>query len=340
MSPGGSQVGRCPEIFPGAEVTAKHSRKWLTWLVGIACLAGVMIVATHFTEEENIFQLARQVKLSWLAVALILQVGTYIVQGEIWCSVGHRAGHPLHRLLVYKLALAKLFIDQALPSAGMSGTVVVAQALETESLPHAAVLAGVVINGTSFLMTYVVALAAALVVLFYSGQVRLWIVAISILFMLLGIVLSYGLVKFAGRELARVPKRLRRYRMIQNALDVLKDADGRLVRNVRLQVIASTYQMLTFALDAATLWVLIHSLSAAISLPQVFASFMIANLMRSVSFIPGGLGTFEGAVVWMLRGSGVSVAVGLSAALLFRGTTFFLPMIPGLWFSRHVAKKN
>jgi Mg2+-importing ATPase len=67
---------------------------------------------------------------------------------------------------------------------------------------------------------------------------------------------------------------------------------------------------------------------------------MIANVLRTVSFIPGGLGTFEAAAVYMLRLNEIHVAVGLSAVLLFRGITFFLPMAPGLWFSRHLMKKR
>jgi len=70
----------------------------------------------------------------------------------------------------------------------------------------------------------------------------------------------------------------------------------------------------------------------------MFATFMIANLVRTVSFIPGGLGTFEAGAVVMLNLDGISVAVGLSTALLFRGLTFFLPMAPGLWFSRRVHR--
>jgi uncharacterized membrane protein YbhN (UPF0104 family) len=66
---------------------------------------------------------------------------------------------------------------------------------------------------------------------------------------------------------------------------------------------------------------------------------MIANIVRTISFIPGGLGTFEATAVLMLKMGGVSVAVGLSTALLFRGPTFFLRMAPGLWFSRRLTKR-
>jgi Mg2+-importing ATPase len=118
----------------------------------------------------------------------------------------------------------------------------------------------------------------------------------------------------------------------------MKDADLQIVHNVRLQLIASCLQLVTFLLDAATLWMLVRSLGAAAHPSHVFATFMIANLAGTVSFIPGGLGTFEAATVLMLKIDGISVAVGLSTALLFRGLTFFLPMAPGLWFSRRINR--
>ena len=107
---------------------------------------------------------------------------------------------------------------------------------------------------------------------------------------------------------------------------------------VRLQATASCYQALTFLLDAATLWMLMRSLGAIAPFSQIFACFMIANLFRTVSFIPGGLGTFEAAALYMMKSAGVPVGVGLAAALLFRGITFFLPMAPGMWIAHRLGK--
>jgi uncharacterized membrane protein YbhN (UPF0104 family) len=96
------------------------------------------------------------------------------------------------------------------------------------------------------------------------------------------------------------------------------DADLRLVHNVRLQLIGSCFQLVIFLLDAATLWMLIRSLGATAHLSHVFASFMISNLVRTVSFIPGGLGTFEAAAVLMLKIDGVSVAGSVHTTLVSR----------------------
>jgi Mg2+-importing ATPase len=69
----------------------------------------------------------------------------------------------------------------------------------------------------------------------------------------------------------------------------------------------------------------------------VFASFMIASVFRTMGIVPGGLGTFEATSVLTLRMVGVDLAVALSATLLFRGLSFWLPMLPGYWFSRRVV---
>jgi Mg2+-importing ATPase len=308
--------------------------------LGIAVLAGVIIAATHFSEEEAFVRLTRQAEPPWLIAALLLQAATYLAQGEIWRSVARAAGTSLQLPLVYKLALAKLFVDQALPSAGVSGTMVVAQVLERGALPRAAVLAGAVINTTSFFISYIAALGMSLAILFYFGRMHSVILASATLFMLLSAALAAGMLMLTGKEIARAPRWPHRYRIVRNALDILKDADRGLVHNVRLQVIASGYQFATFLLDALTLWVLVRSLGTPADASYVFASFMIANLVRTLSIIPGGLGTFEATVVLMLRTGGVSLAAGLSTALLFRGLTFFLPMAPGLWFSRRLVSST
>jgi len=310
------------------------------WVLGFALTATLIYLARHVHEVGEFMHLVRGATWSWLGIALVLQAGTYIAQGEIWWIIGRTAGKHLHRPLLYKLSLAKLFIDQALPSAGMSGTVVVAQALEREGLNRHAVRAGILINTTSFFIAYVISLLVALALVIYSGYDRSWILWTTILFIVLGTGLTVGMFLLTGKRIAKVPERFQHIKVVREPMTLMQDADPKLVRNFRLQSITTFYQLLTFALDAVTLWVLIHSVYANGPIRNVFASFMIANVLRTVSFIPGGLGTFEAAAVYMLSLNRIPVAVGLSAVLLFRGITFFLPMAPGLWFSRHMTKKR
>ena len=318
----------------------QHSRRWMSWFLGIASIAGVIVIATHYSEVGVLFQLLRKARPRWLAAALIAQAGTYFAQAEIWRSVGRKTGKLIPMSLLYKLALAKLFVDQALPSAGVSGTVVVAKSLSRRGLSNGAVVAAVVINTTSFFSAYVAALAVALAIVIKSGRDSSLIVSVSVVFMVLGAGLTAGMLALTGAHLSGIPKRIQRFKFVQNALKDARNADSKLVRDKWLQGVAGVYQLLTFLLDAATLWMLMHSLGGQPSVGSVFASFMIANLFRTISFIPGGLGTFEAAVVYMLKTGGTAYATGLAAALLFRGITFFLPMAPGMWFSQRLNRSG
>lgn len=98
--------------------------------------------------------------------------------------------------------------------------------------------------------------------------------------------------------------------------------------------------LLALILQAATLWVLILALGLFASPSGVFASFMISTLLRTIGLLPGGLGTFEATSVLTLKLVGVPLPVALSSTLLFRGLSFWLPMIPGLWFSRRAPVRN
>jgi P-type Mg2+ transporter len=67
---------------------------------------------------------------------------------------------------------------------------------------------------------------------------------------------------------------------------------------------------------------------------------MIASLVRSMGFVPGGIGTFEAGSVITLRMTGARLSVALAATLMFRALTFWLPMLPGLWYSRRLVRDH
>ena len=144
----------------------------------------------------------------------------------------------------------------------------------------------------------------------------------------------------AGRPLERVAPYAQRLPLVQTTLAFLRGADGRLVRNPRVLGTAIGLQGAIVLLDAATVWTLIGALGVSAPVTGVFASFMIASLFRTMGIVPGGLGMFEATSVLTLRMAGVDLAVALSATLLFRGLSFWLPMVPGYWFSRRVLARR
>src|SRR5947207_657689 len=115
---------------------------WVPWLLGVAALAAVIIVSLHVSEGREFLRLLERARPAWLALAMVLQAATYLAQAEVFGVVPRRSGKRLPRIWLYQLSLTKLFLDQALPPAGISSSVVVAKALERRGVPRGAVAAG------------------------------------------------------------------------------------------------------------------------------------------------------------------------------------------------------
>jgi Mg2+-importing ATPase len=314
----------------------RSGQRWLPWLLGVAVLAAVVLASLHLAEERAFIHLLGQVESAWLLAALILQAGTYLSQGATWRLVLQRAGMQLSRRLAFALGLQKLFVDQSLPSAGLSGTAAVARSLEARGIERPAVMAAVTVDLGCYFLAYVLCLGTAVAILVVEGHASGLVIAASALFLSVGTWLAFVILGAPVRPPGRMAAGLERVSLVGRLLAPLHEADPQLVRDPRLLVRATLLQLSIFVLDAATLWTLVQAMGVQGHVGAVFAGFMIASLLRSVGLLPGGLGTFEAAAVSALTLGGIPVAVALSATLLFRGLSFWLPMLPGLLVARRL----
>ncbi len=314
------------ELHGGARRTSL-----LAWALGMAALAVVVVAARRSFPAAQTLPLLKRANAPWLALAVLLQASTYLSQGEVWRSVGAAAGFRVPMARAYALSFSKLFIDQTIPSAGLSGTVFAAKALERRGLPRPAGAACVAVNLVSYYFAYALALASAALEAASRGGRGVHFLSASGAFALLGVAVGAGFLLLSRRAKAGRPApeawpgRLAGY---------VRQADPRLLRSPSLLARSAILQLAVILADAATLWALLRALGAHASPIVVFACFMLSSLFRSVAFSPGGLGAFEGSCVLALARAGVAVPAALSATLLFRVLSFWLPMLPGAWSSR------
>jgi uncharacterized membrane protein YbhN (UPF0104 family) len=227
-------------------------RSWLTWLLGGAMLAVVVGATVRFAEAREFLDLVERAQPWWLAVAVLLQALTYVAQGEVFLASPHAAGCRVPRRFVYELSLTKLFLDQAVPSAGLASTAIVASALERQGVPRGPTAAGAVLNIVSYHASYVVMLIAALGIMATLGKTSPLIVTISLLFIVFAASLAGFALGLAGRRRTNSP-RLRRIPGLRGIATFLEGADARLSRHPRLLIQTSAWQSAIFLLDAATL---------------------------------------------------------------------------------------
>jgi uncharacterized membrane protein YbhN (UPF0104 family) len=319
--------------------TFQRAYRWFSWILGLAMLVAVILAALHFSEERAVVRLTEKARPWWLAVAIVLQVGTYLAQGECWRIVTRAAKVSVPVWVAFKLSLAKLFIDQALPSGGISGTVVVARVLEQRGISQPVVMAVVVVDTVAYYVTYVLALAIAMLITVVYGHASRLVLVTTLAFVVFSAVLTVAALALSGRQSVG-PKFLKRVPHLQHVLALIGQADPKLARILPLLFKSGMFQLVIVLLDAATVWVLIRSLGDTAAPAGVFASFMVSALLRTISIVPGGLGAFEAASVLTLKLAGVPIAVALAATLLFRGLSFWLPMVPGLVFSPGATDDN
>jgi undecaprenyl-diphosphatase len=70
----------------------------------------------------------------------------------------------------------------------------------------------------------------------------------------------------------------------------------------------------------------------------VGAVYLAASVLAAVAPTPGGLGPFEAALTAGLAGAGMSSGLAVSAVLLFRLATYWLPVAPG-WLSFRLLQR-
>src|SRR5689334_13861548 len=74
------------------------------------------------------------------------------------------------------------------------------------------------------------------------------------------------------------------------------------------------------------------------SIAQVGAVYLIASFIAAASPTPGGLGAIEAATIAGLTGIGLSSGPAVSAVLVYRLATYWLPVLPG-WYSWRLLQR-
>jgi uncharacterized membrane protein YbhN (UPF0104 family) len=328
----------------GGSATPDHGARIapskLGWLTGVLLLAAVVVVATHLSEERELARLLREARPWWLGAAVLLQLLTYVCAAWVWQRALSFLGLRARLAPLVPLGLAKLFTDQAVPSIGMSGTLLVVRGLERRGVSRSAAVAAMLTGLVAYYFGYLVAMLGALGVLWLHGELRLVILLPATLLALFAVAVPLAMFALRRRALRHPPRWLERWPGTRLVSAALRDAPPGSLFAPRLLAETALLQLAIFALDALTLSATLLAVASPVSFPLVFASFVVASVVSSLAWVPGGLGTFEATCVALLHLHGVALESALAATLLLRGMTFWLPMIPGFTLARREAGRS
>jgi uncharacterized protein (TIRG00374 family) len=308
--------------------------KWRTWLLALLLIAGVVVAVLHWGDVKKFADLVAHSQPLWLLAAAAAQLLTYVALAVEWELV-LRAGKcrtPFGKLL--GLTVAKHFADQMVPTAGMSGHVVVVDRLQAIGASRAVALATLIMTIAAYYASYGVVSFIALVLLWIHGHTS-WVVLGLIGASLLLSAAVPALALWLQRKGAEaIPRWLRQIRAVCELFEMIREAPTKLVRSSRLIGELSLLNGAVLALDGLTMQLCLFALGVDASFSAAFSAFIMASIVVTLGPIPMGLGSFEAVSIGMLRAMGVPFEAALSATLLFRGYTLWVPLIPGMFAAR------
>jgi len=322
------------------ESNASALGNWRSWLLALLLIAGVVAAALHWGDVKKFAELVVHAKPVWLIAAAGAQLLTYVALAVEWELV-LRAGKcraPFGKLL--GLTVGKHFADQMVPTAGMSGNVVVVDRLQRIGASRAVALAALIMTIVAYYASYGVASFAALVLLWWNGHTS-WVVIGLISASLALSAAVPALALWLHRKGAKaIPRWLRRIRTVCELFEMISEAPTKLVRDLRLMSELTVLNGAVFVLDGLTMQLCLLALGVHAPFAASFSAFILASIVVTLGPIPMGLGSFEAVSIGMLRAFGVPFEAALSATLLFRGYTLWLPLLPGAVATRRQLKKR
>lgn len=153
--------------------------------------------------------------------------------------------------------------------------------------------------------------------------------------------LERSLVKWRVSFNRLLPQRLRASEEVPARIaNAIRDMRERLRRHPGIGVALAAAALAMLVCDVLTMAKCFSAFGYAPSVGTAVLGFCLATVGAIVSFLPGGLGTFEMAMVLGFVGVGSPRPVAVAATLVYRVIATWLPAVPGLMASGELASKK
>jgi uncharacterized protein (TIRG00374 family) len=311
---------------------------WRNWLLAAMLIAAVVIAVVHWGDVKKFAALLKEARPLWLLVAAALQIGTYVGLAAQWWLTLREADTPRKPRDLFRLTFAKHFADQVVPTAGVSGNVVLVDRLVSLGVPRGNAVAALLLQVVAYYFSYAAGALWVLVVLWWKDRASLLLTGAVVLFLVVAISIPALTLWLHKRGQGKLPRWIAGWSKARSFFALVGEAPSELMRDPWLITLLTLLNLAVFVADAFTMQACLYALGVHAMLSAGYTAFMMASIAVILGPVPMGLGSFEAVSVAMMRLFGVPFEAAVSATLLFRGFTLWLPLIPGGILLRHELK--
>jgi uncharacterized protein (TIRG00374 family) len=303
---------------------ARIQRVRLRTLLAIAAVAGAFYyLLPQLAQVGSSWQAVQSADWAWLPLVIVLSATTYLA------SAIALMGAVLPRIRFWPTVLAQAassFVNRVSP-ANVGGMALNARYLQKSGVEASAGVAAVGVNSLAGAIVHLV-----LLVVFFAWSGRNIAQAFKLpsgskLLLILAVVLA-----IAGIVLATRPGRRFAAGKLIPGLKSAAASLRRVAQNpVKMIMLFGGSVLITLAYIGA-LAASIQAFGGGPGVILIAAVYMGASAIAAAAPSPGGLGAIEAALVAGLTGVGMAAGPAVSAVLLYRLATYWLPVAPG-WLS-------
>lgn len=322
------------ESFPSEarSYRARPGRRRLAFtLFGVVALAAIIMVAVNLGEIGGFAAQTARAEPSWLLLALLSQTLTYLCDAAAWRLVLSRLGCALPIWKLFPLSVAKLFADQALPSAGVSGAAFFLYALGRRNVPQTVAFSVFAFVSLAFLFAFMASAMVSFFAIAGANGARSDLFDSVTIFAAVVILVALAIIVFLLYRPRTAPAWIAKIPGGPKAYDLLSNAAGHIRANPALFMKTSLIQLGERLVDGVTLYLALNAIDVSAPYFVCFISVVLASVAATIAPIPMGLGSFEGGMIATLSVGGVGVEDALTATLIYRGLALWLPLIPGFY---------
>ncbi len=310
----------------------------------------VLLAAFAVAQREEVgrgAQTLRNVRPAWLLLAIALQGVTYLAVGAVYALLSGALRMRLGFGFAVRLAVVNLFVNSAVPSAGLSGNLFLVQAMSRQGIPVGTGALIVLVERAAYLAMLVVFAAAVLGRAALGGDLA----GMPIVGPALALSGVAAIVALAVRRALRTPVAIAEgfVRLLSKApqwmargvdtrallLDAqrLREAGGTSVLSWRVLAAVCLAELALLWADGLTLWALFHGLGSRASMLLASTGYTMATILAQIVVVPG---TLELGLGGLFTGFGVRPATAVAVTLAFHALSLWAPLPFGWWFHRVV----
>lgn len=314
-------------------------RNFKVLIFGAAALGVAFAVFIGYSDLRQIQDVFRQADTAWLLLAILTQAGTYYSDALTYVQALSILRVKTGIVEALKIGCAMEFLNDVTPSFGATGNLYLAAMLKARGLNSGQAALTLMIQSLTSFVSFSLALSGVAIYLLSRGELTTATTIVSLIFIGAGAIFwvlitltligDNLLVRLSGIGIHLAEKFLRR--RFSPTLPDKFTAEVREGRNLisqkkRYFVALVLVKLSRFFFEGLTLFLLFRTFGMHVDYQIALLGFLVAMLLSTFSFLPGGVGSFETLMVVTYKSYGVPLETAGIVTLAYRIITFWLPM--------------